>query len=231
MFTLWPSDTRMRVASSPAAENGTFTITFSCSVRSARPSVTIDAASRETTSADTSPSTSSQIRLMASPGSLSSLASREGFVVAPDSTPHVAISSTSATEPVSMKSLMEFRLLLRGPDPFQALVFPIELRHRALPAQHPADCEEVRGIADVVHAKDGGACVGGLAQRRQRAGEALVWRPAADRPDEVLARDRRQHRARECVQRPQFRHHRDRLRGRLGEVGPGIDDQLLVWHA
>src|SRR4029079_8619420 len=139
------------------------------SVRSARPSVTIDAASRETTSADTSPSTRSQIRLIASPGSLSSLASREGFVVAPESTPHAAISSTSATEPVSMKSLMKLRLLRRGPDPLEPLVAGVELRQRALPAQHCAHGQEVRGVADVVHAQDGGACVGGLAERRQRA--------------------------------------------------------------
>src|SRR5439155_15431636 len=169
MFTLWPSDTRTRVASSPAAENGTLTITLSCSVRSARPSATIEATSRETTSADTSPSTSSQIRLIASPGSLSSFASSEGFVVAPDRMPHAAISSTSATEPVSMKSLMKLRLLLAWPEPFEPLVAGVERRHRALAAQDRADAEEVRGVAHVVDADARGARVDGLAERGTRA--------------------------------------------------------------
>src|SRR5204863_4712779 len=154
MFTLWPSDTRTRVASSPAAENGTLTITLSCSVRSARPSATIDATSRDTTSADTSPSTSSQIRLIASPGSLSSLASSDGFVVAPESTPQAAISSTSATEPVSMKNLMAMTLLLACRDPLQPLVVGIERGHRALAPQHPAHRQEVGRGADIVHAED-----------------------------------------------------------------------------
>ena len=63
-------------------------------------------ASAATTSADVGPSTSSQIRQTISPGSPSSLARSVGFVVAPESTPQPEISSTSATEPVSMNSLM-----------------------------------------------------------------------------------------------------------------------------
>src|SRR5688500_5161137 len=68
------------------------------------------AASSETTSAETGPLTSSQMWRRISSGSPSSLASRDGLVVAPESTPHWAISSTSETEPVSMKSLMAPRL-------------------------------------------------------------------------------------------------------------------------
>src|SRR4051794_25594536 len=189
MLTLWPSDVRARVASRPAAENGTFTITLSCSVRSARPSAIIDAASRDTTSADTSPSMSSQIRLIASPGSPSSFASSEGFVVAPESTPQAASSSTSATEPVSMKNLMAMTLLLACRDPLEPLVVGIERGHRAIAPQHAAHRQEVGRGADIVDAEDRRAAVSGLGERRQRAREPLLWRPAGDRPDEVLARD------------------------------------------
>ena len=64
------------------------------------------AASSETTSALTGPPTRSQIRRTMSPGSPFSLASSEGFVVAPERIPQAAISSTSATDPVSMKNLI-----------------------------------------------------------------------------------------------------------------------------
>src|SRR5687767_14621122 len=98
------------------------------------------------------------MRRMASPGSPSSLASSEGLVVAPESTPHAAISSTSLTEPVSMKSLMGSRLAL-GPDsdPFEALVVGVEVRNLRLPAQDRADGEQVGRGADVVHADHRGA--------------------------------------------------------------------------
>ena len=46
------------------------------------------------------------MRRMISPGSPSSFASSEGLVVAPERMPQAAISSTSATDPVSMKSFM-----------------------------------------------------------------------------------------------------------------------------
>ena len=51
---------------------------------------------------------------------------------------------------------------------------------------------------------------------------------ARDRAEEVLARDREQQRAPERVQRDRGAQHGDGLRGRLGEVGPGVDDDLLV---
>jgi hypothetical protein len=106
MLTRAPSSASARVAARPSEPNGTFTTTCSCRSRRARPSRTMPAASVDTTSAETGPFTSSQIRRMLSPGSASSLARRLGFVVAPDRTPQAAISSTSATEPVSMKNRM-----------------------------------------------------------------------------------------------------------------------------
>src|SRR4051812_32787002 len=184
-----PSEASSRVAARPSAENGTFTTTRSSSPASARPSATMSRALSDTTSAEVGPSTSSQMRLIASPGSPSSLASSDGFVVAPESTPQAAISSTSATEPVSMKNLMAMTLLLACRDPLQPLVVGIERGHRALAPQHPAHRQEVGRGADIVHADDRGAAVSGLGERSQRAREPLLRRPAGDRPDEVLARD------------------------------------------
>ena len=106
MFTRISSAESARVAARPSLEKGTFTTTCSCSAFSARPSSTMPAASSETTSALTGPPTMSQMRRTISPGSPSSFASSEGFVVAPDRMPQAAISSTSATDPVSMKNLM-----------------------------------------------------------------------------------------------------------------------------
>src|SRR5262245_19474363 len=106
MFTRMPSSLSARVARRPSLENGTLTITCSCSFESARPSSIMPPASSETTSALTGPRTSSQMRLMMSPGSPSSFASNDGFVVAPERMPHAAISSTSDTDPVSMKNLI-----------------------------------------------------------------------------------------------------------------------------
>ena len=105
MLTGMPSAVSAWVAARPCSQNGTLTVTCSCSSRSARPSATIPSGSAETTSAETGPPTRSQIRRMISPGSPSSLASSEGLVVAPARIPQAAISSTSATLPVSMKSL------------------------------------------------------------------------------------------------------------------------------
>src|SRR3954466_5196992 len=184
MLTGWPSAESSLVAARPALLNGTLTTMCSCSVRSARPSATMPAASAETTSADVGPSTRSQIRRMMSPGSPSSLARSDGFVVAPESTPQAAISSTSATEPVSMKNLMAMTLLLACRDPLQPLVVGIERGHRALAPQHPAHRQEVGRGADIVHAEDRGAAVSGLGERSQRASEPLLRRPAGDRPDE-----------------------------------------------
>src|SRR4051812_23488079 len=106
MFTGCPSAESSFVAARPSFENGTLTTMCSCKVRSARPSATMPAASAETTSADVGPSTRSQMRRMMSPGSPSSLARSVGLVVAPERTLQAAISSTSATDPVSMKSSM-----------------------------------------------------------------------------------------------------------------------------
>ena len=105
-LTGMPSEASSRVAARPSAENGTFTTTRSSSAASARPSATISRALSETTSAEVGPSTSSQMRRMLSPGSPSSLARSDGLVVAPESTPQPAISSTSATDPVSMNSFI-----------------------------------------------------------------------------------------------------------------------------
>ena len=86
-----PSLDSLRVASRPASQNGTLTTMCSCSVRSAWPSRIIPSTSRDTTSADVGPSTRSQICLIASPGSVCSLARSEGLVVAPDRMPHGAM--------------------------------------------------------------------------------------------------------------------------------------------
>src|SRR3954451_8047775 len=110
MLTGMPSSVSAFVAARPSLLNGTLTVTCSCRSRSALPSSIIPPTSCETTSAETGPRTSSQIRWMISPGSPSSLASSEGLVVAPERMPQEAISSTSATEPVSMKSLISRRL-------------------------------------------------------------------------------------------------------------------------
>src|SRR4051794_20046670 len=193
MLTLWPSAVRTRVASSPAAENGTFTTTLSCSVRSARPSAIIDGASRETTSAETSPSMSSQMRTIASPGSPSSFASSEGFVVAPERTPHAAISSTSATDPVSINSLIAVLSSLAASVPTWADGSPSTgdvrlgrglaaqllrqkevVGHVGLAAQRRSHGQEVDSGGDVVDSHDVGPGVSGVADRRERPGQAVA---------------------------------------------------------
>ena len=160
-------------------------------------------ASSETTSADTGPPTSSQMRRMMSPGSPSSLASSDGFVVAPERTPQAAISSTSATDPVSMKSLMCPRTLPGGRGSTSAP------RRRAIeaaaapssPSQDAPHAQEVGRLGDVVDAQDRRAGVGGP-RRRRRASPASRsrGRAAGDRAEEVLARDGEQQREAERVQ-------------------------------
>src|SRR5690349_18915373 len=119
-------------------------------------------ASSETTSAETGPLTSSQMWRRISSGSPSSLASRDGLVVAPESTPHWAISSTSETEPVSMKSLMASRLRGLSFEVFQPAIdlgadpplLPAELRAhhlgdplRDLPPPDLGRCEKAQARA------------------------------------------------------------------------------------
>src|SRR3954447_14842431 len=224
MLTGWPSATSSRVAWRPAGENGTLTTTCSCSVRSARPSATISAASRETTSAETGPWMSSQIWRIASPGPASSLARSEGLVVAPARTPHAAISSTSRTEPVSMKSLMPVRLLLVSPNPLERVIGRVEVGgHVGRAGQDRPHAQEVDGRRHVVDPDDRGPVVGGMRDGRERAGEAVRGQPSGDRADEVLARDRRQPGPADPLDGAE---HRDALGRRLGEVGTGIDDDL-----
>ena len=73
--------------------------------------------------------------------------------------------------------------------------------------------------------------VGAVRERGQRAGQPLARRAAGQRADEVLARDRHQQRPAELVQAIELREQADRLRGRLGEVGARVDDQLLARDA
>src|SRR3954452_11651402 len=71
------------------------------------------------------------MRAMISPGSPCSLASSVGFVVAPDSTPQAAISSTSATDPVSMNSFTS-SLLSNWPWSFLRCRLARRLEHQVL---------------------------------------------------------------------------------------------------
>src|SRR4051794_25560862 len=193
MLTGWPSADSSLVAARPSLENGTLTTMCSCSVRSARPSATMPAVSAETTSADVGPSTSSQIRLMLSPGSASSLASSEGLVVAPERMPQAAISSTSATDPESMKSLMPSTLPL-SPDPLQRVVVGVHGWHLGVPPQHVPDGERVGHVGHVVHAQDRRPGVGRPQRGGHRGAQPLVRRATRDGAQEVLARDGGEHR-------------------------------------
>src|SRR3954468_2745483 len=185
MFTGWPSAESSLVAARPAFENGTLTTMCSCRVRSARPSATMPAASSDTTSADVGPSTRSQIRRMMSPGSPSALASSDGLVVAPERTPHAAISSTSATSPVSMKSLMPWTLAAAA-DPLQRVVVAVDVRDLLGAAQHVAHGERVGHLGHVVDAQDRRAAARGPQRRGHRGAESLIRRAAGDRTQEVL---------------------------------------------
>ena len=70
-----------------------------------------------------------------------------------------------------------------------------------------------------------------VGQCRQRARQALARRARGERADEVLARDRQQQRTLQLVQTAQLHEQLCGLGRRLGEVGPGIDDQLLPLDA
>src|SRR4051812_10407324 len=186
MFTGMPSPLSARVARRPAAPNGILTVTCSCRARSARPSAIIWSGSAETTSAETGPLTSSQMRTIASPGSPSSFASRLGLVVAPERTPQAATSSTSATDPVSMKSLMQkpFRVGLgeqTGVCPLHpTLLLAAQVLGEAqvageleLPPQGGADLQVVGHGADVVDAQQVRARVHPVADCGQRPRQPL----------------------------------------------------------
>ena len=81
-----------------------------------------------------------------------------------------------------------------------------------------------------MHAEDVRALLHAVGERGQRAGQARARRAPGEGADEVLARDRHQQRPPELVQAPHLRQQPDRLRRRLGEVGTGIEDQLLGRH-
>src|SRR3954454_22307236 len=179
MLTGCPSADSSLVAARPSLQNGTLTTMCSCSVRRARPSATMPRASAETTSAEVGPSTSSQMRRMLSPGSPSALASSDGLVVAPESTPQAASSSTSATSPVSMKSVMQLTLPVL-PDQFERIDAGIDIWHFGITAQHLADRQGGGDLGHVMDAHDRHAGVGGPQRGSHRRSEAPVRRPAGD---------------------------------------------------
>ena len=102
---------------------------------------------------------------------------------------------------------------------------------RALAAQRGAHGEEVGGRGDVVDAQDLRARVDAVADRGERPRPPLARRAAGQRADEVLARDGQQQRPAERVQLLEAAEQLDRLRRRLGEVRPRIEDELLLAHA
>ena len=204
-------------------------MTCSCRVRSARPSATMPSASLETTSALTGPDTRSQIRRMMSPGSPSSLARRLGLVVAPDRTPHAAISSTSATDPVSMKSLMCPTIPRRPAGSTSAA-----RRTRRTPASGPGRrARGARARKSTVSATSWTRTIAAPASTpKPTAASVPPSRSAGSRP--VIAptkylRETASSTGRrstcEALERPQ---HLDRLGRRLGEVGAGVEHELLV---
>ena len=93
---------------------GIFTTTLGAMDASSRPSRTISSRVMATLSAETGPSTSSQMRLMWSGKSASRPPTRAysvGFVVTPASTPQLAASSISARSAVSRKNFTRILLL------------------------------------------------------------------------------------------------------------------------
>ncbi len=82
-----------------------------------------------------------------------------------------------------------------------------------------------------MHTEDVRATVDTIAERGKRARQAIARGAPGERADEVLARDREQQRATQLVQALEAAQQLDRLRGRLGEVGAGVEHELLLAHA
>src|SRR5258707_480121 len=105
-LTRMPSLLRARVAMMPSRVSGHFTTMFLWIFTSLRPSSIMDLASVETTSAETSPSTMSQIMRTWSSIGRPSLAISEGLVVTPSTIPQLAAFFSSSRLAVYKKNFM-----------------------------------------------------------------------------------------------------------------------------
>jgi hypothetical protein len=98
---------------------------------------------------------------------------------------------------------------------------------RAFAAQGGANGEVVAYGGDVVHAHDRGTAIDAVDDCGEGARVALAGPPEGEGADEVLARDRQQHRTAEGDDGVEMAQHLDRLRRGLGEVGPGVEHDAV----
>src|ERR1043165_342603 len=106
-LTRMPSEVSCRVAFSPSGVSGHLTTTFLAMPAYSRPSRSIPSVSRLVTSAETSPSTISQMAATCARKSTPpSLATSEGFVVTPSTKPSAAPSRISSRFAVSRKNFI-----------------------------------------------------------------------------------------------------------------------------
>ena len=120
-----------------------------------------------------------------------------------------------------------------GPDPPARVAVgrePLVRGELAVAAQGGADGQEVARRRHVVDPQEVRPGVDPVRERGERAGPALARPAAGERADEVLARDGQQHRPAERQDRVEAPQHRDRLGGRLGEVRPRVEHDLLLPH-